>query len=458
MTVLFIAAALAAVPLSRRFTGDFLSPAAMVVLVWFGTLGLYFLFLLPYQPVQGKAFLYLLGAVGTLAVGIVGGTWLAAHRPTRGAGAAAGDGPDVRRLERWILVYSILGVAGFGWYLVGVVRHLGWEALRNGGTIRLALGAKVIPSEFLFLEFFCVIAPLVAWAGVLSGARIRPRVLALPVVCLLLIWWTTDRTQFFLVVLAGTWMYLYRFGPELSLPRYVRVASIAGALLLLNFWAVSAWTGKTAVGLNALLKARAVDGGTRAGTLSQALPGVQWWKKEAPQDRSERVLRRFSYVYLYATGSYPGFSLLVTSDVKRTYGVHTFYPIFRALDRVGLYPGVLPDSIPPFLTITREEETRLGFNGYTFLWYYYQDFGPAGLFVIPLLIGAVTGIVYGRLRSHRSSPLLLLLMGHLSAALMLSIFVCRFNNTASWYIGLLSVLPFVNLRWPAAPADIASGR
>jgi oligosaccharide repeat unit polymerase len=184
----------------------------------------------------------------------------------------------------------------------------------------------------------------------------------------------------------------------------------------------------------------------RGGPLSEALPSAQWWQRDVPTTPVERVLRRFSFVYLYATASYPAFSAFVASEVTPTYGVHTFYPILRALDRLRLYPGRLPDATAPFLRITRPEASRLGFNGYTFLWYYYQDFGPAGVFAVSLLIGGVTGMVYGRLRSSRSSPLLLLLIGHLSTALALSIFSCRFNSTAAWYVALFSVLPFVRIR------------
>jgi hypothetical protein len=463
VTIVFIAAALAVVPVSRRLTGDFLSPAALVVVVWFTSLGLYFLFLIPYEPLHRQGLLYILGAVGSLVVGILLGTWAMFRRRARGPIPEEEGAPDIRRLERWIVAYSGLGVAGFVWYLVGVVRYLGWGALRNGGVIRQALGAKVIPSEFLFLEFFCVIAPLVTLASLVAGVRIRARVLVLPAVCVLFLWLSTDRTQFFTVALAGTWMYLFRFGPQLSLPQYVRAVAIAGVLLVLNFWSVGAWTGKTPTYLSAMLKERALQTQALRGTFSETLPGVRWSRRDLPQGRQDWLLQKFSYVYLYATGSYPAFSGFVTSEVERTYGAHTFFPVLRALNRIGLYSGILPDPIPPFRMITRKEVTWLGFNGYTFLWYYYHDFGPAGILVVPFLIGGVTGVVYGRLRSCRSSPVLLLLMGHLSTALMLSIFVSKFNNTASWYVGLFSVLPFLRIRRPqvfassAAPESAASG-
>jgi hypothetical protein len=453
--VLLIAIALAAVPVSRRLTGDFLSPAAMIVAVWCTTLGLYFLFLLPYERLTGTAVVYLVGAVGSLTIGVVLGTRLVSGRPLE-SGTGDEGALDARRLERWIVAYSTLGVVGFGWYLVGVVRYLGWDAFQRGSVIRVALNAKVIPSEFLFLEFFCIIAPIVAWACHLAGVRIRAKILALPVLCLLCLWWTTDRGQFFAVILTGTWMYLYRFGPELSLSRYVRVVGIAAILLLLNFWAVSSWTGRTATGLNRMMMMGDAGSQARAGTLSESWPNAEWWQRDVPKTPLERVLRRFSYVYLYATASYPAFSAFVASEVTPTYGVHTFYPILRALDRVHLYPGRLPDATAPFLRITRPDASRLGFNGYTFLWYYYQDFGPTGVFAVSLLIGGVTGMVYGRLRSSRSSPLLLLLIGHLSTALALSIFSCRFNSTAAWYVALFSVLPFIKIR--RLPALASSAR
>jgi hypothetical protein len=67
----------------------------------------------------------------------------------------------------------------------------------------------------------------------------------------------------------------------------------------------------------------------------------------------------------------------------------------------------------------------------------------AGVVIYSLLIGAVSGIAYGRARRARGSALHLLVVGQISTALTLSVFVNKFNNTASWYIFTFTVLPFL---------------
>jgi ABC-type Mn2+/Zn2+ transport system permease subunit len=59
-----------------------------------------------------------------------------------------------------------------------------------------------------------------------------------------------------------------------------------------------------------------------------------------------------------------------------------------------------------------------------------------------LLTGLLVGTVYERTSRARSSSLHLLLMGQLSVALTLSVFVNKFNNTASWYLAVMTTAPF----------------
>ena len=67
--------------------------------------------------------------------------------------------------------------------------------------------------------------------------------LILPIVCVLATLPSTDRTQFFLLVLAAGFMVAHRFGPEAPWRRVAGVALVAAVLLVGSFLAVQAWRG-----------------------------------------------------------------------------------------------------------------------------------------------------------------------------------------------------------------------
>jgi oligosaccharide repeat unit polymerase len=159
------------------------------------------------------------------------------------------------------------------------------------------------------------------------------------------------------------------------------------------------------------------------------------------------IVRGRSDLYLYATGSYAAFAVWYQERSPRTHGLHVGYPLFRALQRVGLYSGDLPPHIPPFVAVLPGNPMPFGWNGYTLLYYPLLDFGTAGMVLYCLGVGAFCGAAYQAVRVVRRSPPHLLVAAHTTTALVLSIFVNKFNNTAWWYILLLSLAPFVVSRW-----------
>ena len=156
----------------------------------------------------------------------------------------------------------------------------------------------------------------------------------------------------------------------------------------------------------------------------------------------EPVLRHANTLYLYSTASYAAFSLWYPSGQPLAYGLHTFYPVARLLERLGVISGPLPPAILGFAKVVRRGTDFIEFNAYTFLYYPIADFGVAGMSVFCIVLGLLIGVVYGRTRRARSSALHLLMMGQISFALVLSIFVNRFNSTAAWYQVVWTVLPF----------------
>jgi hypothetical protein len=444
ISLLLILVSLAAIPVSRIRTGDFLSPAALVIVVWFTTLGLYLLGLFPYEPLSARALRLLFLSLAALFGGLWAGHWFVWRRGA--AEARSGGLPDVRSAEIWVTLYSGVGILGFVWYVLNVAHYLGWRAFASGTLIRWALGDKTIPSEFLFAEFFCIIAPLVAFAFAICGVRLRPRFWVAPLFCASTLWLTTGRTEFFTLVLTVTWMYFLHLGPALTLRQAVQTLAIAGVILVSNFWAVGAWTGKTPANLGVALK---IPHATEPELSLETVPRVETEEPVAdgrrrPSSRLDRVLQKFSTLYLYATGSYAAFSVLVGEPPDGTAGTYTFFPILRGLNRIHLYQGFLPSARPPYRVITTRDAPReIKYNAYTYLYYAYNDFGEAGAVVVPLAIGLLCGALYAWLRRRRDSPLPLVLMAQVYLALMLSMFVNKFNNTASWYIAFFTALPFL---------------
>lgn len=148
-------------------------------------------------------------------------------------------------------------------------------------------------------------------------------------------------------------------------------------------------------------------------------------------------------MYLYATASFSALDRLLQDAQERTGGLHVAYPIARLLQRLGLIATELPNAIPAFRNLGMTSGTDVSFNAYTFLYYPLVDFGLWGALAYALLIGFGGGVAHGWLRADRASPIRLLVMAHISTALVLSTFVNKFNNTATWYVGILTVLPFL---------------
>jgi hypothetical protein len=367
----------------------------------------------------------------------------------------------------WLLVYAAIGLLGVALYLREVDRTLGFDTLiHRPWLVRLAIGDHTIGSSYLFFEYFCIVTPIVALAMQLTGTRVHPVAWAGVAACAVATWITTDRTQFFVLVLTGYFLVIFRFGRRCSFGRLIAVTAAAGVMLVASFFVIEVWVGKWAVGVSV------VDAGpprpaigTRAWPASPEPVRVTFVSRQAPpaappatpppapavtppaaesawHARLTFLARRSTTLYLYSTGSIAALNRLVLEAPPRTYGVHTFYPLARALQRIGIIRGPLPDAVLPPRPIGMTSGPDLRFNTYTFLSYAYEDFGVAGALVYALSVGLASGAVYGLVWRRRSSPAALLALAQISVGLVLSIFVNKFNNTASWYILLASLLPF----------------
>jgi hypothetical protein len=438
--LLFVAAGLA-VPLGRLKTGDFLAPASLFAATWCGALAFYFLRLMSYPPMASGTFALVAATMAIVVTAMVVGQHLATRRavPRRGVRMPV-------RPELWVLAYSALGLLGVLWYTYGVVRVLGWRSFEDPSFIRQALGTYAIPSTFLFLEFFCVAAPILACGLAVCGTRVRPWVWAGPVLCGLATGITTDRTQFFLVVLGCFLLYAYRWGPRLTWRSTAVMAALCMTVLIADFLLVGAWIGKTPSNLGVTMQVPGDTPATQTAPLversSQPEEPAQAPAAKQAASPGDRWIQRFSTLYLYLTGSFAALDVLLREPLGTTKGLHTIYPVARLLEKVGLVRGPVPPAIPQARPLGLLSGRDVNYNAYTFLYYPLMDFGRVGALLYAAVVGLVTGWVYALMRMNRVSPMHLILMAHFATALLLTIFVNKFNNTASWYVGLATILPF----------------
>jgi hypothetical protein len=411
-----------AVVLSRMRDGEFLTPGSAFAASWLASCGLYLLRILPYPPMPSGAAAVLVLGVISLLIGIhVGRRWIRWRRPLV---------QPVVWSPWWTTMYGCAGLAGVAWYVWDVDRYVGLSTFGHGFELRSALTTHRIPSDFLFLEFFCVITPIVAAAAAVTGHRLRAWHWWLVAGCVAGTWISTDRTQFFTIVLTAASMFVYRRGPALDWKRLGGVVLVCAALLLSNFVAVNAWRWPG----NERQRRSSVQPGAPA---TQATPG----------EGGRGLLRHGETIYLYTTGSFAAFAAWYPLEHPRTYGLHAGFPVMRALQRAGFYRGDLPAHIAPFVPIVEREPQPIWWNGYTFLYYPLLDFGLPGMVLYCLAVGAFSGAAHESVRRGRDRPDRLLLAAQVTVALVLSIFVNKFNNTGWWYVLLCSLAPFTISRW-----------
>ena len=452
LAFLLLVTALATVPLGRRLTGDYFSPAALVVTTWAATLGLFFLHVIPYADIRPATMLFVLAATATLVAMAQVGRRLFVNRKGPAVAPAAA--------EACVAAMAMLGLVGTAWYVWTVADVLGASAFFDRPwRIRFALGDRSVPSRYLILQFLCVATPILAVALALTGHRLRRGVWLLVFACLAGTAISTDRTEFFVVALTVYFMYILQAGRRLSLAALTVRSAAVLVTLAAYFLLIGAWMGKTPGNLNVdvqvpTLSVTASPRRSQEAKSGGAAETVPRWRSELQQR-----LRGVSTLYLYATASYAALDVLLENPQPRTNGLHTAYPVARFLERTGVITG-LPAAIAPFVPLGLTSGSDVSYNTYTFLYYPVTDFGPFGGVAYAAGIGLLSGLVYGRYRLDRRSTFWLLTMGHLSAALVLTVFVNKFNNTASWYIYLWTCVPFILSRlfpqWAADPAP--SGR
>jgi len=175
------------------------------------------------------------------------------------------------------------------------------------------------------------------------------------------------------------------------------VALIGMSLLVAQFMAVAYWLGKVAENNPMLMEVANVE-------------------------ESQLLMLP---VYMYLTVSFPAFQIHINSAPRPTYGAMTFYPLFQVLNKVD--PTLeTPPVIGEFIFVPSPSNT------YTWLQEFYDDFGAAGVWIGPWVLGVLTSFFYFQMLSTRST-FTTLMSGVFSFCLALSIYANHFTQGPAWY-------------------------
>lgn len=169
-------------------------------------------------------------------------------------------------------------------------------------------------------------------------------------------------------------------------------------------------------------------------------------KGEASENNSfsENVTPVVQGLILYAAGGIPAFSQVVESPNIIPHNWHTYTPLLRTLNQLGLRTEVSPQS-SAFLAVGPNGLTG---NVYTAYFAYKNDFGSVGAVFLLALLGAVTARVYQH--ALIGGRIATIAYGYLFAAMILSPFSDYFFMTLSSSLRLVAfswIVYSLPVRW-----------
>ena len=136
--------------------------------------------------------------------------------------------------------------------------------------------------------------------------------------------------------------------------------------------------------------------------------------------------------YMYIANNYDNFNVMTRELTVHAHGLRMLYP-FVTLSGLKFFVPSLAQGFPLF--VTKEELTTV-----TMLYDAWYDFGLAGIVLLALVLGLVTGVVARACRKDRN-PFSVLLYAQLAFYYLVSFFTTWFSNPATWfYLGISALL------------------
>jgi oligosaccharide repeat unit polymerase len=392
----FAGAAFAALISNRYFRHPF-SPFSVFYAIWFLAIAAYHMNWIAYVPVRSSGWTVITISMVTFGVGWVI-PYLAWNPNNFTSTDAIPLNVSAERLFAVIAICFVLGAIALATFLYAVHTQLGIASfVLAPSEIRESMSTKgglVEPLKPLSWLNVANVALCTYYLFGVKGPR-RGWVWAVLILSLLALPMLQDRIHFFFAAVWAGSVLLYSV--KVTFRKLLAIATVGTALLLVQFFAIAYWLGKVAENNPILMDVANVEG--------------------------TQVLLLAPYMYL--TVSLPALQVHLDSDPRPTHGAMTFYPLFQVANKVDptLEP---PPVVGDFVAVPSPANT------FTWLQQFYDDFGIAGVWIGPWLIGILTSFFYFHMLGDRD-VFSTLMSGVFAFCLALSIYGNHFSQGPAWY-------------------------
>ncbi|MHB8539623.1 MAG: O-antigen polymerase [Candidatus Acidiferrales bacterium] len=400
---------------SRKYFGHILSPFGVFYGVWFTALAMFCIRWVNYAPLGGDAERLIAMSMGAFGLGWVFIYAFIGDRAVIHRTEVNVTNISIRRMRRVIILVFGFGLIGLGDFLWNVQSSLGLTTFVQAPyLIRQAMGIGDVFEGIKFFNWLNVMNVVLCTIYLeLDKTAKRKVIKAILIVSVAATLVMEDRTRFFYAVLWAGFVLAHM--RKWKVKKVIVGGAMVGLLLIVQFLAVASWLGKVAQNSPAVMAAESIP------------------------DQLDFLLPP----YVYLTGSFPALQAYVQNAQVSTGGEMTFRPLFEILSRFDSHLTP-PDVIGDFY------EIPFPFNTYTWLQQFYSDFGVAGAFLGPMVVGLLAGLVYFRfLRS--GSAYGVYVNGLFSFCLAISVLVNHFTQGPAWYFLGLGWLIFRYLARRPAP-------
>ncbi len=376
---------------SKTLFKSYLSPLGTYGFIWALVLSLFFIRIIKYPALGTEAAIAIFGSFlsfvtgSILAISKIRDNTTASRRQTVDPEAFRDEYLQFRRrLKILVLVLSLISLAGALKLLLDVYGIYGMAGITGNKTMtsRYALMDGATSVSTVWGAMFSFVFPAGALAGFMLSLREWKNVTLYIPLLAAIVWSFAYSGRSSLLIVGITYFAGYFLGTKVGWRRrsYNVRKLVYVAVLLVIFFLISSYIYSN-----------------RGGVSYSALQESQYANYSVDP-------LTFAY-YKYLTGPIAAFNYYVQHfDGQYSFGTSIFYPVFHQVEKLGLINLPFKQGI-----YMQAVAVPLNINIFTYLRAMYTDFGLAGVFIFPFLIGFITSRLYIGLLSRPSVNRLILL-------------------------------------------------
>ena len=343
---------------ARLLCGSWVNHLGIYSFVWTLSLSAYELHWIGYNPIGAEAWLYIFVAWIAIYLGTALVVLMSRPRRPEPLGERA-----LRDLRTVIILFSLAGVVSCVVLAGEIMKEIDPNllvALTDGAT-RIYAASFEEAGEFVGIPYLGFLPfAACALAGIYAARRGR-------------IDWVSSFPL--LVTVVMTILLVSRW-----------TALLSGFLCVVSFFLTPKAGGFRLSGIQKLLLVLVIASGIVTVSATRTDLVDPFWGESGVLDRASDVVPFASSLYYYVSGPPVGFSSYLrdaSQEANQPWGRFTFASIYRVLSKIGLARSV------PFHQDFYGTPTPI--NTCTFLREVHSDFGPAGVFLFPLVLGMTAG-------------------------------------------------------------------